>query len=65
MQFSEVETKDDYEEEAQVKGDEEDLPIIKALLEKYNDIFEIPRELSPKRSIDHHILTFPNKSPST
>ncbi|TYJ97218.1 putative RNA polymerase II transcription factor B subunit 1-1 isoform X2 [Cucumis melo var. makuwa] len=63
MQFGEVETEEDYEEEAQVKGDEEDFPMIKVLLEKYNDIFEIPRELPPKRSIDHHILTLPEQKP--
>ncbi|KAL0551807.1 hypothetical protein IC582_010896 [Cucumis melo] len=38
--------------------------IIKALLERYSDIFEMPRELPPKRSIDHHILTLLEQKPT-
>ncbi|XP_016900785.2 uncharacterized protein LOC107991020 [Cucumis melo] len=63
MQFYEVETEEDYDEEIQIKGDKEDLPMIKALLERYSDIIEMPRELPPKRSINHHILTLPEQKP--
>ncbi|KAA0067577.1 peroxidase 64 [Cucumis melo var. makuwa] len=37
--------------------------LIKALLERYSDIFEMPRELPLKRSIDHHILTLLEQKP--
>lgn len=63
LQYYEMESEDDYDEEPRVKGDEEDLPMIKSLLKRYNDIFEVPKELPPKRSIDHHILTLPKQNP--
>ncbi|TYK23312.1 peroxidase 64 [Cucumis melo var. makuwa] len=63
MQFCEVESEEAYDEEVQIKGDEKYLSMIKALLERYSDIFEMPRKLPPKRSIDHHILTLPEQKP--
>ena len=39
-----------------MKGDEEDLPMIKSLLRQYGDIFKAPKGLPPKRAIDHGIL---------
>lgn len=43
--------------------DEEDLPMIKSLLKQYSDIFEVPKGLPPKRTIDHHILTLLEQKP--
>ena len=31
-----------------MRGDEEDLPLIKAFLRQYGDIFEIPKGLPPR-----------------
>ena len=52
LQNYEVET--DVEMEQEMKGDE-DVPMIKFLLQQYVDIFEDPKGLSPKREIDHRI----------
>ncbi|KAA0048514.1 peroxidase 64 [Cucumis melo var. makuwa] len=39
------------------RNTEEDLPMIRFLLRQYADIFETPKELPPKRGVDHHIMT--------
>ena len=63
FQHYEIEVEDEYKEEPRMKGDEENLPMIKSLLRQYGDIFEAPKGLPPKRVIDHRILTIPEQRP--
>ena len=37
--------------------------MVQRLLEQYADIFRLPTDLPPKRTIDHRILTLPDQKP--
>ena len=63
LEFQKYEVDTEVEAEQEVKGDEEETPMIKNLLQQYADIFEDPKKLPPKREIDHRILVLPNQRP--
>ena len=58
-----IETKGEYKEEKGPRGEREEWPMIKFLLNQYADVFEDPKGLPPKRTIDHCILTVPEQKP--
>ena len=59
----EIEENENGIEELTKKGDEEDTPMIRTLLQQYTDLFEDPKGLPPKRAIDHRIMVMPNQQP--
>ena len=46
-----IEMNEDLEEEQEIKGDEEDTPMIRFLLHQYSDIFENLKGLPPRREL--------------
>ena len=58
-----MEVENEYELGTRLKGDEEEISMIRSLLKYYAEIFETPKKLPPKRAIDHRILTLPDHKP--
>ena len=58
-----MEVENEYELGTRLKGDEEEISMIRSLLKYYAAIFETPKKLPPKRAIDHRILTLPDHKP--
>ena len=48
----EIEERTPYDSEIEEKGDESKLPMIRELLKRNKEIFELPIELPPKRAVD-------------
>ena len=63
LQSYDVEMNEDMGGEREIKGDEEDTPMIRFLLQQYADISEYPKGLPPKREVDHRILMMPKQKP--
>ena len=53
LQNYDTEMNEDMGENQEIKGDEEDTPMLRFLLQQYVDIFEDPKGLPPKREVDH------------
>ena len=58
-----MEVENEYELGTRLKGDEEEISMIRSLLKYYAEIFETPKKLPPKRAMDHRILTLPDHKP--
>ncbi|KAA0033896.1 retrotransposon protein [Cucumis melo var. makuwa] len=65
LEFQGVEIKVDTEDESEKEeeGEESKLPMIRNLLTRYRSIFETPKGLPPKRTVDHRIVTLDGQKP--
>lgn len=63
LQNYEIEWEDNYKEETEEKGDEEELPMIQALLKQYANLIKTPKGLPLKRAVDQRIITLSDRRP--